>query len=308
MSRRVTFRRVQAQTPHAIKQVHGAKNTLLTLVFSKPLEELGGVPPNYRELLNWDAVDNTLQLLRFIPLLVYACHDVRRPRTIIQSIANPSAFVVTRTVERRFRIVIYKGLLLVSETIANVRRLALLVYWARVLVERALSHMSGQVYDPPSTTERLVTISEVVASVGEAFDVLAFITGNSLFWRTLGWTRGGSKELLHRRRIGLERVGVWVSLVAIIMQYYVARRRSAEDKESLESTSGRPSESILLRRRLHWLAVERLCLVADGSFTLLEALMPQSDKEGVEASTGAFAATLRLRRIWNEACYGALEL
>lgn len=307
-SRSASFRYPRVHAPEAIEQLRHARATVITLLFSKAIEEHGGVPPNTRELCNWDALDNSLQLLRFIPLLLYACHGVPRPRTLIASITNPSAFVVSRTVDRRVRIAIYKGLMLFSETVANIRRFALLIYWARAIATRAVNYVCGTHTGLESTTERLIEASEVTASVGEAFDVLAFLTGNSLFWRTLGWSRGGSRVLLHRRRLGLERIGVWISLVAIAMQIYVAHRRSSEDREILADTAGQTSESKLLRRRLHWLAVERLCLVADGTFTLLEALAPQADKEGVEASTGALAAALRLRRIWNEACYGGLEL
>lgn len=308
MSRPQPVRRARVRLPSSGLGLRDARAVALKYLFAKPREEYSGLPPNLGELACWDALDNGLQLVRFIPLFLYAFHGVPRPRTLVASIFNPSAFVITRTVQRRVRIAIYKGLMLSSESVANIRRIVLLGFWIQVLVRRAVAHICGVHPEPQSKTERLAVTGEVIASLGEAFDVLAFLTGTGMFWSALGWSRGESKELLHRRRYGLERIGVMVSLVAIPLQIYVTNRRSKEDKEALELLPEHTSESILFRRRLHWNAVERICLVADGSFTLLEALAPDADKEAMEASTGLLAALLRLRRVWSEACYGGLEL
>lgn len=192
--------------------------------------------------------------------------------------------------------------------------------------------------EPVCVTDFLASIGDFVAHVGESFDVAAFLHGSGLFWNAFGMKNIAElPPWLQRRRRGLERVGVFVSLAALVIQIYVAhRRRKGIMREMMHSVKAMQREiermdkdrdaarqfvprarlsveqtySTLLaeRRRLRWLGIEQWCMYGDMAFTLTEAWAPTNDNELLEASTGLFAAILRMLRLWNEIRFGSLDI
>ncbi|PKI83496.1 hypothetical protein MVES_002648 [Malassezia vespertilionis] len=249
---------------------------------------------------------------------------------------SPIVFLTTRTVRRPRRIALGKGTALASEAIANVRRFALLLLWAYTgsqhVMERLAYHAADE--EHPGQVDRIMTLGDVVANVGEAFDVLAFLSGSGLFWSVLGgWTL--------RRRHGLERVGVFVSLASLVIHLYGLHRRRIEiTEEMLESTrvvqnqldtydrmalrkepasaqdvsmaeatvQDEYEQYITNKRRMRWLGMEQIRVVSDASFTLYEACAPDADTNMLEASAGLVTGVLGLLRQWHEARYGSLDI
>jgi len=192
--------------------------------------------------------------------------------------------------------------------------------------------------EPLCITDFVASIGDFVAHVGESFDVAAFLHGSGLFWNAFGMKNIAElPPWLQRRRRGLERVGVFVSLAALVIQIYVAHRRRKgimremmhsvkamrreikrmdEDRDAAQELVPRARLSVeqtyntLLaeRRRLRWLSIEQWCLYGDMAFTLTEAWAPTNDNELLEASTGLFAAILRMLRLWNEIRFGSLDI
>lgn len=250
---------------------------------------------------------------------------------------HPSAYAVSHTLSKPTRIAVGRWLMLVSEGIASLRRFALLVRWlfsgsAHLL--RKLRHVAVVDEEAPSLTARLATLSDVLGHVSESLNMLALFSGSGLFWMALGWRRE-PKGWVQRRRQGLERVGVYVSLAHVTLDLYLYTRRNEEialdmgkSAQLMQTqlaqfdTQGKgghvdPSVSLTVqseyvrylrnRRRLRWLRVERACLLCDGSFTLLEVYAPDREKDVFEATTGMITAVLQLLRGWNEARFGSLE-
>lgn len=298
---------------------------------------------------DWYVGALTQQALRFVFLLLESHYRIAPPQTRLQAVRHPTVFVVSRLLAKSTRLLLSKWLMILSEGIANVRRLALMALWLylggkHVAPRAAAPGADDDDDDHASTTERLALAGEVLAGLGEGCDVLAFLTGSGLFWRALGLRRR-PQGWMQRRRRGLERVGVFVSLAALLVQLGVTARRNDEITEDmgrsvqtmqtqLEAFDAaaahgdpapadvRPTDEASVRthveaeyvgylhsrRRLRWLGIERVCLCADAGFTLYEAWAPDRDKDFVEASTGLLAAVLRLLRLWNEARFGSLDL
>ena len=301
----------------------------------------------WRELLCWDALDNGLQALRFALLLLHVYARLRPPRTTFYAIVRPISYALAYMLSRKCRIALSRGLLIASEGVANVRRVALLALWmltcSKELRMRLRESSQGDsVSDEPIPfVERVAIGGEVVAHLGELFDVLAFFTGSGLFWRAFGLSV--TSELppwLQRRRRGLERVGVFVSLGALALQQYALHLRRASIQRHIHGSIHRLQQELVpiaggavtepssrdetperyrrmqeqyallvaVRRRMCWLIIERICLYSDALFTTVEALAPDEDKVMLEASTGLVAAVLRLLRLWNEVRFGSLDL
>ncbi|WFD31893.1 hypothetical protein MSPP1_002934 [Malassezia sp. CBS 17886] len=267
----------------------------------------------WSELATWDTTDNTLQVLRFVFLYLYARFRVPPPRTAASALMHPVAFVASRTMPRRRRRAASKCFMVSSEALANVRRLAILAHITRA----GGSYVRGRLFtkdsteDAPERTARLAALADVVGYAGEACDVLAFLTGTGLFWQALGFTRRTRHSWTAvRQRQGLERVGVYVSLVAILLQIVVVRRRRAESYAALDGAALHleKEDYHFLQRRLRWLRIERVCLWGDLGFTAFEAAAATADKELFEASTGLFASIMRLARILSEHHNGPLDI
>ncbi|WFD24427.1 hypothetical protein MEQU1_003128 [Malassezia equina] len=298
----------------------------------------------WREFLCWDATDNGLQAIRFTLLLFHVYARLRPPRSTLHAIVRPVSYTLTYTLSRQRRIALGRGLLIASEGVANVRRLALLALWGLTCYKELRMHLKrGPVAEEDMPMEERVAIGgEIVAHLGESFDVAAFLTGSGLFWRALGLP--STSELppwVQRRRRGLERVGVFVSLGALVLQQYAlylrraSIRRQIHDslrhmQNELQPIAGTQSADLVShtealehrhrrvqdmyaalvaeRRRMRWLHIERICQYSDALFTTVEALAPDEDKEMLEAGTGLLAAVLRLLRLWNEVRFGSLDL
>ncbi|WFD28253.1 hypothetical protein MNAN1_003260 [Malassezia nana] len=302
----------------------------------------------WRQFLCWDATDNGLQAVRFALLLLHVYARFRPPRTTWQAIMRPVSYWVAYTLPRKQRIAMGRGLLIASEGVANVRRLALLTLWVLTCVKELrarlrLASWSGHKSDELTLKEeRVALLGELMAHLGESFDVAAFFTGNGLFWRALGLPVTSEwPPWLERRRRGLERVGVFVSLGALALQLYALHLRRTSIRHQIQSSvqqmqmelqhmaqepqneqnsrnkalqhrhrrvQDQYASLIAERRRLRWLNIEQICLYSDTLFTTVEALAPDEDKEMLEASTGLLAAVLRLLRLWNEVRFGSLDL
>ena len=314
---------------------------------TRPVERkfLDGLALRRREVLwalfCWDGVDNGLQALRFALLFTHANYRVRAPASVRETLSSPVAYLVTCFLRRNARIALGRALLLASERVANLRRLAHVALWLLLGGEQVAAWCScGSFEEEESTTaDRLAELGEIAAHGGEACDVVAFLTGTGLFWRAFGLsTAVDVPRWFQRRRHGIERVGVFISLAALALQLYAARLRrhnilqsmvqchevSQDSKKKAEAdhtmpvpviggntrASGTVHENythfVGEQRRLRWLDIERVCLYADAVFTTVEACAPDEDKEMLEASTGLLAAVLRLLRLWNEARFGKL--
>lgn len=301
----------------------------------------------WREFLCWDATDNGLQAVRFTLLLLHVYARLRPPRTAFHAIARPVSYTLAYILSRQRRIALGRSLLIASEGVANVRRFALLALWILTCFKelRMRCHVAAvgrpTPYVPMPLEERIAMGGEIVAHLGESFDVAAFLTGSGLFWRAFGLPV--TSELppwLQRRRRGLERVGVFVSLAALALQQYALHLRRLSIRRQMHSSvhvmqtelmpmAGEALEEhanrdealdrhrrvqeqyallVAERRRMRWLNIERICLYSDALFTTVEALAPDEDKEMLEASTGLVAAVLRLLRLWNEVRFGSLDL
>ena len=227
-----------------------------------------------------------------------------------------------------------------TEGVANVRRLVLVSWWVYTLGKecRVRSQRGAQDVAPHRALDSLAQVGECLAHVGESFDVASFLQGSGLFWRALGMSAVADlPPWLQRRRRGLERVGVFVSLLALIIQLYVEHqrrkrilrsmmhhvqsmqrevRRIDNERSAAQQIVPQARERVeeayaclvTERRRLRWLGVERLCLWGDMAFTLTEAWAPSHDHELLEAGTGLVAAVLRILRLWNEVRFGALDI
>ncbi|WFC97110.1 hypothetical protein MBRA1_003776 [Malassezia brasiliensis] len=324
------------------------------------------LPPARRDevqrfVLRWDTVDNALvrrtltqQALRFVFLLLDAHYQVGVPRTRAQALRRPSVWALTRTLARPTRRWLGQWLVILSEGIANLRRASLLLVWlvwsaqrlgARHTQPRVVAQADAPPTPPAPHTERLALAGEALATLAEGCDMLAFATGAGLFWRALGLRRR-PQAWIQRRRRGVERVGVFVSLGALAVQLYVLHVQQRETRDEMHASIGAvqhqletldapdarakapdaPAEGptdapaadavapapydqyLANRRRLRWLGIERVCVCSDASFALYEACAPDREKDQFEASTGLLAATLRLLRLWNEARWGALDI
>ena len=290
----------------------------------------------WRRLVGWDAVDNGLQAVRFVLLLVDAHYRVAPPRTPWAKVRRPSVYLLTQTLSKASRVALGKWLMIVSEGVANVRRIALMVVWAFSGVAQLLRRSKAEEDEVPSVTERFETLAEVLGNVAEACDVAAFLSGSGLFWGVFGLRRE-PRGWVQRRRRGVERVGTYVGLLTLVVHVYVLARRNQEIAEDMgesvktmqmqleqydaavqhdaaappsvkETVTQEYKDYVLNRRRLRWLGIERTCLYCDASFTLFEAWAPDAEKDLLEASTGLLAAVLRLLRLWNEARFGALDI
>lgn len=329
----------------------------------------------WKDLLCWDAMDNALQGLRFSLLLLHVHSRLPAPKSRLDAAMNPTGYLVMRLLSPRSRISLRRGLLVATEGVANARRLALLGLWLYTFMkefserwhqhkrcasqsvqekERRVSiridseedHASEtrnavddlDEFTPLSFVDAISMTGEFVAHLGESFDVASFLHGSGLFWSAFGIKN--ISELppwLQRRRRGLERVGTYVSLLALVIQLYAAHRRRKsitrsmmyqvqtmeremrridEDRSSAQKLVPHARQrvehaySMLLaeRRRFRWLGVERMCLYGDTAFALTEIWAPDRDNELLEASTGLFAAVLRMLRLWNEIRFGALDI
>ncbi|WFC97464.1 hypothetical protein MYAM1_000178 [Malassezia yamatoensis] len=336
------------------------------LTFSGSEQESALVPttkrlaPDWREVLGWDVLDNGLQLTRFVILLIDAHYQRDPPRTRLQALRHPSIYFISHTLRKSTRIAIAKWLIIISEGIANFRRFSLFVFWlfggvrhfaSRQKIRPDLELESESIEEVQ--TERLAAIGEILDNVAEGCDMLAFLSGNGLFWRAIGLRRR-PQGWIQRRRLGLERVGVFVGLASFVMESLVLSRRKkqllssyAQSERSMqlemETFEASPKEDIeekqlnitsqtdcrlsdhqeaspisvleenqlqmsTIKRRLHWLRIERICINADLSFGIYEACAPDKDKVVFEAGMGSLAAFLRLLRLWNEARFGTLDL
>ena len=294
----------------------------------------------WKELLCWDATDNGLQALRFALLLLHVHARLAPPKTAWEAIRNPAGYALMRLSTIRARKRIRHGLLVATEGVANARRLALVSLWVYTLGKecRVRCRRCAQDVTPLGAVDSLALLGEFLAHVGESFEVASFLHGSGLFWRALGMsTVTELPPWLQRRRRGLERVGVFVSLLALLVQLYVEHRRRKmisrsmmqcvqsmqQEVRRIDNDRGAAQQIVpqarecveeayacLLteRRRLRWLGVERLCLWGDMAFTLTEAWAPSHDHELLEASTGLVAAVLRILRLWNEVRFGALDI
>ena len=297
-------------------------------------------PIPWHELLCWDATDNALQALRFSLLLLHVHARAPPPTTAWEAIRNPTGYAFVRLSSLRGRKRIRHGLLVATEGVANVRRLVLVSWWVYTLGKecRVRSQRGAQDVAPHRALDSLAQVGECLAHVGESFDVASFLQGSGLFWRALGMSAVADlPPWLQRRRRGLERVGVFVSLLALIIQLYVEHqrrkrilrsmmhhvqsmqrevRRIDNERSAAQQIVPQARERVeeayaclvTERRRLRWLGVERLCLWGDMSFTLTEAWAPSHDHELLEAGTGLVAAVLRILRLWNEVRFGALDI
>jgi len=281
-------------------------------------------PLNWLALITYDGVDNGMQVVRYAFLFLHVVLGVRAPHTLLAALRHPVALLVARTLPKHARRAGWKWLMVASEAIANVRRLFLLSWWVYAILRRAAQRLwqKGSGERTP-LTERLAEAGEFVASLGEACDVFAFLTGTGLFWNVLGWNE--KTKWSARRRRGLERVGVFVGLAAVALQFYVQVRRSEEEttalgeaRRQLQHVLENPAEKLperdafdtcmLHQRRLHFIAVERTSLLADASFGLFEAAYPDADKDLYESTAGLVAATLRLTKVHSEARDGELGI
>lgn len=297
----------------------------------------------WQYLMTWDAADNALQALRFSLLLMHVHARLPQPVKLSEILLNPTGYVASRLLSRQKQRALGRGLLVSTEAVANVRRLSLLMLWAYTCY-RDLSQRvrRGEETDKgsESAVEQFASISELTDHLGESFDVMALISGSGLFWRALGMPLAVEPPpWIQRRRRGLERMGVFVSLAALVLQLYTVHlRRQAitramnrnvrsmqEEVQRIDAPGSAPPPKQLVaaargrvedeykafasqRRRLRWLGIERLCLYSDLLFAILETWAPDEDKEMVEASTGLFSAVLRLLRVWNEMRFGALDI
>ncbi|KAL4399352.1 hypothetical protein ACI68E_003731 [Malassezia pachydermatis] len=295
----------------------------------------------WKHFLTWEAADNGLQALRFSLLLMHVHARLRRPRKAWEIVSNPTGFVVTRLLTSPQHKALGRALLLASEGVANIRRLALLTLWIYTCTKELLARLrTGEdlVEEPPTAIEQFASLGEVTAHVGESFDVAAFLGGSGLFWLAFGMPlKVEFPPWFQRRRRGLERIGVFVTLVSLVLQLYTVHlRRKAitttmfRNVRAMQSEMKRIDEDTTMskkmvssarerveheytafasqRRRLRWLGIERLCLYSDSIFTILEAWAPDEDKEMLEASTGLIASVLRLLRLWNEVRFGPLDI
>ncbi|WFD20751.1 hypothetical protein MCAP1_003004 [Malassezia caprae] len=301
----------------------------------------------WRQFLCWDATDNGLQAVRFALLLLHVYARLRPPRSTFHAIARPISYTLTHVLSQQRRIALGRSLLIASEGVANVRRLALLALWMLTCFKelsmrwRAANENHPVPHEPMPLEERAAIGGEIVAHLGESFDVAAFFTGSGLFWRAFGLPV--TSELppwLQRRRRGLERIGVFVSLAALALQQYALHLRRLSIRRQIHSSIHLMQQELLPmagealeehksrdealerhrrvqeqyallvaeRRRMRWLNIERICLYSDTLFTTVEALAPDEDKEMLEAGTGLVAAVLRLLRLWNEVRFGSLDL
>lgn len=179
-------------------------------------------------------------------LLLDAHYQVDVPRTRAQALRHPSVWALSRTLAKPTRLWLGKWLMILSEGVANVRRASLLLVWlvwsVRRLrtVRRTRTALVAPNDAPPTPrvplTERLALAGEALATLAEAFDMLAFATGAGLFWRALGLRRR-PQGWMQRRRRGLERVGVFVSLGALAVQLYVLRVQQRETVDEMRASA-----------------------------------------------------------------------
>ncbi|KAN0065479.1 hypothetical protein ACQY0O_001315 [Thecaphora frezii] len=84
---------------------------------------------------------------------------------------------------------------------------------------------------------RLSSVCDALAVLGEACDVAAFMAGSGLFWRAVGFTELGI--LGRRRRKGIERVGVLLSLCSVVLSLLRLRMQRLRLRAELRSAHRR---------------------------------------------------------------------
>ncbi|WFD41548.1 hypothetical protein MPSI1_000179 [Malassezia psittaci] len=217
--------------------------------------------PEWREVLGWDVLDNGLQLTRFVILLIDAHYQRDPPRTRLQALRHPSIYMISHTLRKSTRIAIAKWLIIISEGVANFRRFSLFLFWLFGGVRHFAS--KGKIHpdlEPESESfedvkiERLAAVGEILDNSAEGCDMLAFLSGNGLFWRAIGLRRR-PQGWIQRRRLGLERVGVFLGLASFVIQSLVLSKRKkqllaayAQSERSMqiqmESFSASPKEDV----------------------------------------------------------------
>lgn len=179
-------------------------------------------------------------------LLLDAHYQVDVPRTRAQALRRPSVWVLSRTLAKPTRLWLGQWLMILSEGVANLRRASLLVVWLVWSVQRLWARRTHPVVvaqtDTPPTppaphTERLALAGEALATLAEGCDMLAFASGTGLFWRALGLRRR-PQGWIQRRRRGVERVGVFVSLGALAVQLYVLHVQQRETLDEMHASAG----------------------------------------------------------------------
>ncbi|EPQ30710.1 uncharacterized protein PFL1_01611 [Pseudozyma flocculosa PF-1] len=85
--------------------------------------------------------------------------------------------------------------------------------------------------------ERLSTLCDALSVLGEACDVAAFMAGSGIFWRAVGFAELG--VLGRRRRKGIERVGVLLSLCSVLLSLALLRMQRLRLRAELRSAHRR---------------------------------------------------------------------
>lgn len=85
----------------------------------------------------------------------------------------------------------------------------------------------------------LAFIAETLSTVGEACETAAVLAGGGLFWRAVGIQKLGLPFLSRRRRQGIERLGIVLSLCSVLLSLLVLRMERKVLRSELRSAHRR---------------------------------------------------------------------
>ncbi|CDW97148.1 hypothetical protein [Sporisorium scitamineum] len=167
----------------------------------------------------------------------------------------------------------------------------------------------------------LEAAAELLATVGEACETAAVLAGGGMFWRAVGIQRLGLPFLSLRRRQGIERLGIVLSLCSVLLSLLVLRMEHKALRSELRSAHRRiirandklgwatdlaESDLRRVRRNLKLNFWEKIANFSESIFLSYEAAAPHIDKDGVEGWTGLLASAIRLSSLWRQIGWGLI--
>ncbi|SYW79078.1 uncharacterized protein UBRO2_02762 [Ustilago bromivora] len=227
-----------------------------------------------RLLKTWEGREHVLHFSHSLILLLYSSLDHPVPQTYRGAMLRPAGTVLALSFPKPVRVALMQRIYTTAEGVDNFRRVILIARWVTAATEAAMEHWQqrqaskkrglkmddsvppnlatfdaseegqggaekGFTDAPAAKLGKITGRGDATGAIGEACETAAALAGGGMFWRAVGIQKLGIPFLSGRRRQGIERLGIVLSLCSVLLSLLVLRMERKALRSELRSAHRR---------------------------------------------------------------------